>query len=161
MKEPLTRQEENRAPGEETGVAERLAAKIIPRMVAERLSSELERLKAETDALHARGEAFSRRLEEWFSSEGLKCLEQKTREAVPRVAAEALQGEIAALQREIEKFQAQGEDLNRRVQTWFADEGKQVLAEIAREIFPQMAEKILRQEIDKLKEESRASARDS
>ncbi len=150
MNEALTRQAENWAAREGARLVERLAADFIPRIVGEKLSSELAKIKAETDALRAREEAFSRKMEEWFSSEGLKSLEQATREAAPRVAAEALQPEI-------EKFQARGEELSRQAQAWFAGEGKQILEKVAREVFPQMAEKVLRQEIEKLKEERRAT----
>ena len=93
------------------------------------------KLKAETDALRARGEAFSRRLEEWFSSEGLKSLERKAREEIPRVAAAALHPEIEAFKMEMEKIQAQGEELNRRARSWFESEGKEVLEKVARELF--------------------------
>jgi NAD-specific glutamate dehydrogenase len=96
-------------------------------------------------------------LEEWFSSEGLKSLEQKAREEIPRVAAEALHPEIEALKKEIEKIQCQAEELSRRTQSWLESEGKEILEKVARELFPQTAEKVLRQEIERLKEESRAA----
>ena len=157
MKEAPTRETENWAAREGARLVERLAADFIPRIVTERLSLEIEKLKVETDALRARGEAFSRKLEEWFSSEGLKSLEQKAREEIPRVAAEALHPEIEALKKEIEKIQAQGEELSRRTQSWLENEGKEILEKVARELFPQMAERVLRQEIERLKEESRAA----
>jgi len=157
MKEAPTRETENWAAREGTRLVERLAADFIPRIVTERLSLELEKLKVETDALRARGEAFSGKLEEWFSSEGVKSLEQKAREEIPRAAAEALHPEIEALKKEIEKIQAQGEELSRRTQSWLENEGKEILEKVARELFPQMAERVLRQEIERLKEESRAA----
>ena len=94
------------------------------------------------------------------SLEGLKSQEQKAREATPRVAAEAVYPEIEALKKEVEKIQAQGEELSRRTQSWLESEGKQILEKIARELFPPMAEKILRQEIEKLKEESRSGEKE-
>jgi len=157
MKEAPTRETENWAAREGARLVERLAADFIPRIVKEKLSSEVAKFKAETDALRARGEAFSRKLEEWFSSEGLKSLEQKAREEIPRAAAEALHPEIEALKKEIEKIQAQGEELSRRTQSWLENEGKEILEKVARELFPQMAERVLRQEIERLKEESRAA----
>ena len=157
MKEVFTRQVENWTAGEGTRLVERLTAEFIPRIVAEKLSSETAKLKAETDVLRARGESLSRKLEEWFSSEGLKSLEQKAREELPRIAAEALHPEIETLKKEMKKIQDQAEELSRRTQSWLDGEGKQVLEKVARELFPPMAEKILRQEIEKLKEESRAA----
>ena len=157
LKEASPRETENWAAREGARLVERLAADFIPRIVAEKLSSEVAKFKAETDALRARGEAFSRKLEEWFSSEGLKSLEQKAREEIPRVAAEALHPEIEALKKEIEKIQAQGEELSRRTQSWLESEGKEILGKVARELFPQIAERVLRQEIERLKEESRAA----
>jgi molecular chaperone GrpE (heat shock protein) len=157
MKESPTRETENWAAREGARLVERLAADFIPRIVTERLSLEIEKLKVETDALRARGEAFSRKLEEWFSSEGLKCIEEKAREAVSRVPAEALHPEIEALKKEMKNIQAQGEELSRRTQLWLEGEGKQILEKVARELFPQMAERVLRQEIERLKEESRAA----
>jgi predicted nucleic acid-binding Zn-ribbon protein len=155
MKEVFTRQAENWTAGEGTRLVERLTADSIPRIVAEKLSAEVAKLKAETDGLRAKGETFSRKLEEWFSSQGLKSLEQKAREEVPRVAAEVLHPEIEALKKELEKIQDQAQEAERRTQSWLDGEGKQVLETVARELFPAMAEKILRQEIEKLKEESR------
>lgn len=157
LKEASPRETENWAAREGAPLVERLAADFIPRIVTEKLSSEVAKLKAETDALRARGEAFSRKLEEWFSSEGLKSLEQKAREEIPRVAAEALHPEIESLKKEIEKIQAQGEELSRRTQSWLESEGKEILEKVARELFPQMAERVLRQEIERLKEDSRAA----
>ena len=87
----------------------------------------------------------------------MKSLEQKAREEVPRIAAEALHPEIETLKKEMKKIQDQAEELSRRTQSWLDGEGKQILEKVARELFPPMAEKILRQEIEKLKEESRAA----
>jgi len=151
---------ENWGAQEGARLLERLAADFIPRIVTERLSPEVAKLKDEADALSARGQAFSQRLEGWFSSEGLRSLEQKAREEIPRVAAAALHPEIAALKKEMEKIQAQGEELNRRARAWFESEGKEVLEKVARELFPEMAERVLRQEIERLKEESRAAEKE-
>jgi len=52
------------------------------------------------------------------------------------------------------------EIFTREAQTWLANNGTQILEKIAREIFPQIAEKVLRQEIEKLKEESQTSEKE-
>jgi hypothetical protein len=154
-KDLLSRQAENWAAKEGTRLVERLAGDFIPRIVTERLSPELVKLQGETDALHKQGEAFARRLEEWFSSAGLKSLEEKAGEALPRLVAEAFRPEIEALRGELEKIRAQGEELGRRTESWFEKEGKEILERAARELFPEAAERVLRQEIERLKEEGR------
>jgi len=160
MKEILTRQVENWTAGEGTRLVERLTADSLPRIVAEKLSPEVAKLKTETDGLRTQGEAFSRKLVEWFSSEGLKILEQKAREEIPRVAAEALHPEIEAGKREMQKFQDLAAEMGRRTQSWLEGEGRQILEKVARELFPPLAEKILRQEIEKLKEESETAEKE-
>ena len=160
MKEAPARQAESWALQEGTRLVERLAADVIPRIVAEKLSSQLEKLKAETDNLRARAEAFPGKFEAWFSSEGLKFLEQKAREAIPRVAAEALHPEIENLKKEIEKVRTQAEEMSRRTQSWLETDGKQILETVARQIFPQIAERILRQEIERLRQENRTPGKE-
>jgi len=153
-KEIFAREAESWRAPEGNRPEERLASDSIPGIGSEKRSSEAAKHKAETAALRAQGETFSRKAEEWFSSEGLKCLEEKAREEVLRAAAEALRPEIETLKKEIKKFQE--EELSRRTQSWFDTEGRKILEKVARELFPPMAEKILRQEIEKLKEESGA-----
>jgi hypothetical protein len=209
MKEAMTSQVESWTAGEGEQIIQRVAEGLIPRIAQERLSPELERLKAEMaalrgqregladrvehwfrkegieaierisqetvsriaagdlereagkvrgemEALRSERETLSRRYEEWFSTEGVERLAEKVREAVPRIVGEMLKPEIENFKAEIEKTRTQTEELNRRVALWFEDEGRQILEKTAREIFPQIAEKILRQEIEKLREESRA-----
>jgi hypothetical protein len=52
------------------------------------------------------------------------------------------------------------EILTREAQTWLANKGAQIVEKIAREVFPQIAEKVLRQEIEKLKGETRGSEKE-
>jgi hypothetical protein len=51
---------------------------------------------------------------------------------------------------------AMREILTRQAAAWLAGEGAQIVERIARELFPQIAEKALSREIEKLREESRA-----
>jgi hypothetical protein len=52
------------------------------------------------------------------------------------------------------------EILTREAQAWLANRGAPILERIAREVFPQIAEKVLRQEIEKLKEEGRGAEKE-
>ena len=107
MKEALARQAENWAAREGARLVERLAADFIPRIV-------------DGETVLGIGEAQSRNgrpprpggslLPETGGMVFLRRPEipgTETREAVPRVAAEALHPEIEALKKEIEKIQAQ------------------------------------------------------
>jgi hypothetical protein len=213
LKEAMTLQVENWAAGEGGEIIQRMAADFIPRITRERLSPELEKIRAEMAALRAQREGFSDRVEQWlrkegvelverisqetvskiaagdlnkeiekvhsemeklrserealsrkyegwFSSEGLKSLEQRAREAIPRIVREAVEPELEKFRAEFQKVRIGAEELNRRAALWFENEGRQVLEGITREIFPQIAEKILRQEIEKLKEEARTEEND-
>jgi hypothetical protein len=135
---------------------ERISQETIPPIAAGGLNREAEKVRAEMEVLRSEREALSRRYEEWFSKEGVERLAEKVREAIPRIIGEMLKPEIENFKAESEKSRTQTEELNRRVALWFEDEGRQILENTAREIFPQIAEKVLRQEIEKLREESRA-----
>lgn len=135
---------------------ERISQETIPPIAAGDLNREAEKVRAEMEVLRSEREALSRRYEEWFSKEGVERLAEKVREAIPRIVGEMLKPEIENFKAESEKSRTQTEELNRRVALWFEDEGRQILENTAREIFPQIAEKVLRQEIEKLREESRA-----
>jgi hypothetical protein len=41
-----------------------------------------------------------------------------------------------------------------RVEKWVAQDGEQILERVAREVFPRVAEEIIRKEIEKLKKEA-------
>lgn len=96
-------------------------------------------------------EALNARAERWLSTEGVQVLDQRAREMMPRIAAEAFGKEIEKLQAEVEKMQAQKEALQMKTEEWMASDGMRVLERVAREMFPLIATEVLRQEIEKLK----------
>lgn len=73
--------------------------------------------------------------------------EKKAAAAGPRFTSSSYEAETLALQ----------EKWNARIEAWFAKEGVQTLERVAREMFPRIAEKVLRMEIEKLKKEAEES----
>jgi hypothetical protein len=65
----------------------------------------------------------------------------------PKPAIPSVDAEMRALR----------EAMLNRVEKWAAQEGAQVLERVAREIFPRVAEKVIREEIEKLKKEAEES----
>jgi uncharacterized protein YfaT (DUF1175 family) len=124
---------------------------MIPPIAQEVLEKETERLQGEVEGIRAQKEALNTRAEKWLAAEGLQVLDQRAREMIPRIAAEAFGKEIEKLQAEMEKMQAQKEALQMKTEEWMASDGIRVLERIAREMFPLIATEVLRQEIEKLK----------
>jgi dihydroneopterin aldolase len=96
------------------------------------------------------------RVEKWVAQEGTQVLEQKAREIFPRVAEEIIRSEppsppLPDIEAEMRSLR---EAMLSRVEKWAAQEGTQVLERVAREIFPRVAEEVIRQEIEKLKKEA-------
>ena len=73
--------------------------------------------------------------------------EKKATATGPRFPSLGHETEILALQ----------ERWNARIEAWLAKEGVQTLEQVAREMFPRIAEKVLRTEIEKLKKEAEES----
>ncbi|MDH4264900.1 MAG: hypothetical protein OEW45_04610 [Deltaproteobacteria bacterium] len=124
---------------------------MIPAIAKEVLEKEAERLQEELEGIRVHKEALNTRAEKWLAAEGLQVLDQRAREMMPRIAAEAFGKEIEKLQAEVEKMQAQKEALQMKTEEWMASDGMRVLERVAREMFPLIATEVLRQEIEKLK----------
>ena len=134
-----------------------------PRPIPEplRLASEpprppLPNIEAEMRSLR---EAMLNRVEKWVTQEGTQVLERVGREIFPRVAEEIIRSEpprppLPDIEAEMRSLR---EGMLSRVEKWAAQEGTQVLERVAREIFPRVAEEIIRQEIEKLKKEAEES----
>jgi hypothetical protein len=78
--------------------------------------------------------------------------EEHVPEVIPR-KPEPAEGLRPSLPGDAAEIQALQERWNERVEAWFAKEGIPVLERIARETFPKIAEKVLREEIEKMKAE--------
>ncbi len=101
--------------------------------------------------VRAQKEALNAKAERWLAAEGLQVLDQRVREMIPRIAAEAFGKEIEKLQAEVEEMQGQKEALQMKTEEWMASDGIRVLERVAREMFPLIATEVLRQEIEKIK----------
>jgi hypothetical protein len=134
-------------------IVEGISRENISKIAARDLGKEIETVRTEMEKLRSEGETLFRKYEDWFSLEGLKSLDQKAEEAIPRIVREALRPELEKLKGEIEKGRSEAEDLKHRAALWFENEGRQILEGIVRENFPQIAQMVLREEIEKLKKE--------
>jgi hypothetical protein len=100
-------------------------------------------------------ETASRQAGAGAAGEGPAIVRRPAEDLVPRIDAEALQKEMSEIRKEAENLKAQTAGLARLAEQWFSEEGKETLERFARAIFPEIAEKVLREEIRKLKEEIR------
>ncbi len=160
QRESLTAQAEQWFHKEGGERIERLLETNIPKLVEEHLRPERERVQKEMEDLRTRRESISGEIDRWFSSTGTQSLERLASEAIPGIVGEKLKPEIEALQEELAKVRLQADEERVRVLNWFEKEGREILERTAREIFPRMAEDILRQEIARLKEEAGAQEKE-
>ena len=134
-------------------ILEQIAKETLPRIAGEVLGKEVEKISYEVEGLRAEKEALKVRSEQWLGSEGIKVLEQQTREVLPGIAAEALGKEAEKLKAEVEELRAEKEALKVRAEQWLSSDGIRILKQEAGEIFPRIAEEVLSKEIEKLKTE--------
>lgn len=151
LQEALSAKVEQWLDSEGLQVLNQRVREMIPPIAKEVLEKETERLQGEVEGIRAQKEALNTRAERWLAAEGLQVLDQRAREMIPRIAAEAFGKEIEKLQAEVEKMQAQKEALQMKTEEWMASDGIRVLERVAREMFPLIATEVLRQEIEKLK----------
>ena len=138
-----------------------MAREISPRVAEEIIRSEPPRpplpdIDAEMRSLR---EAMLNRVEKWAAKEGTQVVERVAREISPRVAEEyhPLRASPAPSSDIDAEMRSLREAMLNRVEKWAAQEGMQVVERVAREIFPRVAEGIIRQEIEKLKKEAEES----
>jgi len=151
LQEALSAKAEKWLDSEGVQVLNQGVREMIPAIAKEVLEKEAERLQEELEGIRVQKEALNTRAEKWLAAEGLQVLDQRAREMMPRIAAEAFGKEIEKLQAEVEKMQAQKEALQMKTEEWMASDGMRVLERVAREMFPLIATEVLRQEIEKLK----------
>ncbi len=135
-------------------LVERLIQARVPGLVAEHLRPDRERVQKEMEDVQRQRESLAGKIDQWLQSDGTKSLQQSAGEVVPRIVSERLKPEVETLKGELEKIRVQADEERMRVLSWFEKEGREILERTAREIFPRMAEDILRQEIARLKEEA-------
>ncbi|MDI6753420.1 MAG: hypothetical protein QME78_03390 [Thermodesulfobacteriota bacterium] len=131
---------------------------VIPRIAREVLDKETEKVQGVVEEVRSLKEALKVKAEQWLGSEGAEVLNQGARELLPGIAEKILQDEIEKLQAQVEKVGVLIEELNVKAKGWFASEGARILERAAGEMFPRIAEDILRQEIEKLKTEAEEKA---
>jgi len=151
LQEALSAKVEQWLDSEGLQVLNQRVREMVPPIAQEVLEKETERLQGEVEGIRAQKEALNAKAEKWLAAEGLQVLDQRAREMIPRIAAEAFGKEIEKLQAEVEKMQAQKEALRMKTEEWMASDGIRVLERVAREMFPLIATEVLRQEIEKLK----------
>jgi hypothetical protein len=145
---------------EGAGLVERLFQENVPRLVAEQLRPDRERVQKELEDLQTQRESLSAKIDQWLQAEGVKSLEQSTGEAIPRIVGERLKPEVETLKGELEKVRLQADEERMRVVNWFEKEGREILENTARETFPRIAADVLRQEIARLKDEAGAEEKE-
>ncbi len=151
--EGINRQAEEWAASEGVQILERVAGKILPGIASKILEKEVVRLRGEVEGFRAEKETLQAGVEKWLGSEGVKVLEQQTREILPGIAAEALGREVEKLKAALEELRAEKEALKMKADQWLSSEGMRILKQEAGAIFPRIAEEVLSGEIEKLKKE--------
>jgi len=154
LKEALRAKVEQWLDAEGVQVLRQATREILPGIGEELLGKEIEKLQGEVEKIRALREALNTRAEQWFHSEGVQVLKEGAQEAIPAIAQEILGKEIEKFQLEREEMQRQREALERKTEEWLASTGTLALEKTAREMFPKIAEEILRQEIARLKAEA-------
>lgn len=79
------------------------AREMVPRIAAEVLGKEMEKMRAEVEKIGVQKEALQRKTEEWMAADGLRIFERVAREMFPVIAAEVLRQEIEKLKAEAEE----------------------------------------------------------
>ena len=151
--EGINRQAEEWAASEGVQILERVAGKILPGIASKILEKEVVRLRGEVEGFRAEKETLQAGVEKWLGSEGVKVLEQQTREILPGIAAGALGREVEKLKAALEELRAEKEALKMKADQWLSSEGMRILKQEAGAIFPRIAEEVLSGEIEKLKKE--------
>jgi hypothetical protein len=151
LKEAMTSHVENWTAGEGGQIIQRMAADFIPRITQERLSPELEKIKAEMAALRAQREGLSDRVEKWLRKEGVEVIEGISQETISKIAARDLSKEIEKVRTEMEKLRTEREALSRKQEDWFSSEGLKSFGKKAQEAIPRIVQEALRPELENLK----------
>lgn len=79
------------------------AREMIPRIAAEALGKEIEKMRAEVEKIGVQKEALRGKIEEWMAADGIRVIERVAREMFPVIATEVLRQEIEKLKAEAEE----------------------------------------------------------
>ncbi|MGC8809793.1 MAG: hypothetical protein ACP5Q3_06040, partial [bacterium] len=126
---------------------------MLPKIGEELLGKEINKLQEEVEKIRGLREALNNKAEQWFQAEGISILKENVAEALPQIVQTMMSQEIEKWQTEWVKLKAEQESWVGQMESWLAQEGKAILANKAREMFPEIAVAVLKKEIAKLKGE--------
>ncbi|MGQ9695155.1 MAG: hypothetical protein ACUVWV_10470 [Thermodesulfobacteriota bacterium] len=126
---------------------------VLPKIGEELLGKEINQLQEEVEKIRGLREALNHKAEQWFQVEGVSVLKEKVAEALPKIVQTMIGQEIEKWRTDWLKIKGEQETWAGQMESWLAQEGGAILADKAREMFPEIAVGILKREIAKLKGE--------
>ena len=103
LREALSAKAEKWLTVEGQQILEQGAREMMPRIAAEVLGKEMEKMRAEVEKIGVQKEALQRKTEEWMAADGIRVCERVAREMFPVIATEVLRQEIEKLKAEAEE----------------------------------------------------------
>ncbi len=125
----------------------------LPKIGEDLLGKEINQLQEEVEKIRGLREALNQKADQWLQTEGISFLQEKAAEVLPQIGQAVLSQEIEKWQKEWSRIKEEQETWALKIQSWLAQEGETILANKAREMFPEIATAILQREIAKLKGE--------
>jgi hypothetical protein len=153
LKEGLSAKIREWVDGEGKELLKKATGEMLPKIGEELLGKEINQLQEEVEKIRGLREALNNKAEQWFQAEGISVLKESVAEALPQIVQTIIGPEIEKWPTEWLKVQAKQESWAGQMESWLAQEGHAILANKAREMFPEIATAVLRKEIAKLKGE--------
>lgn len=153
LKEGLSAKIREWVDGEGRELLKKETRDVLPKIGEELLGKEINQLQAEVEKIKGLREALNTKAEQWFQAEGIFFLKQSVAEALPQIVQAIISPEIEKWRTEWLKAKGEQENWAAKMEAWLAQEGGAILANKAREMFPEIAIAMLKREIAKLKGE--------
>ncbi len=153
LKEGLSAKIREWIDGEGKELLKKETGEMLPKIGEELLGKEINQLQEEVEKIRGLREALNNKAEQWFQADGISVLKERVVEALPQIVQTMIGQEIEKWQTEWLKVKAEQESWPGKMESWLAQEGSTILANKAREIFPEIATAVLNKEIAKLKGE--------
>lgn len=153
LKEGLSAKIREWVDGEGRELLKKETRDVLPKIGEELLGKEINQLQAEVEKIKGLREALNTKAEEWFQAEGISFLKESVAGALPQIVQAIISQEIEKWRTEWLKVKGEQENWAAQMDSWLAQAGSAILANKAREMFPEIAIAILKSEIAKLKAE--------
>lgn len=153
LKEGLSAKIREWVDGEGRELLKKETRDVLPKIGEELLGKEINQLQEEVEKIRGLREALNNKAEQWFQAEGISFLKESVAGTLPQIVQAIISQELEKWRMEWLKVKAEQENWVAKMEAWLAQEGGAILANKAREMFPEVAIAILKSEIAKLKGE--------